>query len=122
MGQIVIGPFVGSSEVGRWMSEFWPHQRDQRRHMIVNPVVLEQGPATATIVAYILLMSSNNAQVRVETMGFYKMRMEKLDAVWRIQHLFAGFDAPFWPGQLDELSERGRTRHGISEVRSESAS
>ena len=120
MGQIVIGPFEGSPAIRTWMSEFWPHQRDQRRHMIVNPVVLEQSEDEALTIAYILLMSSKDAQVKLETMGFYRMRMRKLDGLWRIAHLFGGFDAPFWPGQLAELSERGRARHGITEVRSES--
>ena len=119
MGEIGIGPFVGSEEVGRWMSEFWPHQRDQRRHMILNSVVLEQRSTEALVVSYLLLMSAKDAAVRVETMGFYRMRMRKADGVWRIQHLFGGFDAPFWPGQLAELSSRARTRHGIREPQPE---
>jgi hypothetical protein len=121
MGRIAIGPFEGSAAVGRWMAGFWPYQHDQRRHMIVNPVVLEQGPEEALLVAYILLMSAKDAQVRLETMGFYRMRMRKEDGLWRIGHLFAGFDAPFWPGALEELSEKGRARHGITRVRSEPA-
>lgn len=116
MGEIGIGPFVGADEIGRWMSEFWPHQRDQRRHMILNSVVLDQSPAEASVISYLLLMSAKNAAVRVETMGFYRMRMLKADGNWRIEHLFAGFDAPFWPGQLEELSGTARTRHGIRSV------
>jgi hypothetical protein len=121
MGEIAIGPFVGVSEIGRWMSEFWPHQRDQRRHMILNAVVLDQQLEEASVVAYLLLMSAKAAAVRVETMGFYRMRMRKADGIWRIQHLFAGFDAPFWPGQLAELNSRARARHGIRSERPEPA-
>jgi hypothetical protein len=34
--------------------------------------------------------------------------------VWRIGKLSAGFDALFWPGNLHQMSERGRARHGVA--------
>jgi SnoaL-like protein len=113
MGEIPIGPFVGAEEITRWMTEFWPVQRDQRRHMILNAIMLEQGPEEATALTYLLLTGAKDSSVRVETTGFYRTRMRKDGGRWRIAHLFAGFDAPFWPGKLEQLSERGRARHGI---------
>ena len=32
---------------------------------------------------------------------------------WRIGRLLGGFDAPFWPGKVEDLGERGRRRHGL---------
>lgn len=113
MGEIPIGPFTGVDEIVRWLTEFWPHQRDQRRHMFVNTIVEDQQDETATALAYLLLFGARNAAVRLETTAFYRLALRKEGEQWRLAHLFAGFDAPFWPGALAELTERARRRHGI---------
>jgi hypothetical protein len=113
MGEVAIGPFSGRREVVAWLSEFWPHQRDQRRHMFLNAVVEEQSSDRARALAYLLLFGAKRASVRLETSAFYRVDLLKQAGGWRISHMFAGFDAPFWPGALDELSPRARARHGI---------
>lgn len=115
MGEIPIGPFAGGATILEWLTRFWPHQHDQRRHMIVNPLVVEDGPGEATVLAYLLLMSARDSAAKLETTGFYRVRVRHEEDRWRIVHLFGGFDAPFWPGKLEQLSERGRRRHGIRE-------
>lgn len=115
MGEIPIGPFTGGEAILEWLTRFWPHQHDQRRHMIVNPLVVQDGPDEATVLAYLLLMSAGDSAAKLETTGFYRVRVRREDDRWRIVHLFGGFDAPFWPGKLEQLSERGRRRHGIRE-------
>jgi hypothetical protein len=113
MAETPIGPIDGREAIAAWLSGFWQHQRDQRRHMILNAIVEEQSRDSATVWTYLLLMSASSAQAQIETTGFYRYTVERTDDVWRINHLFAGFDAPFWPGKLEELSESGRRRHGI---------
>jgi SnoaL-like domain len=113
MGRIVVGPMTGRAAIVAWLAEFWPVQQDQRRHMITNAVVEQLGAGRARVLAYLLLMSARRGQVRTESMGFYRIDLVKDGGVWRIAHLFAGFDTPFWPGQLDELSEKARRRHGL---------
>lgn len=114
LGEIPIGPFTGRGAIRKWLSEFWPHQRDQRRHMILNTIVEAQTGHTASTLSYLLLMSSDGERPKLETTGFYRVDYKREDAAWRISHLTAGFDAPFWPGNIKTMSERGRARHGVS--------
>jgi len=115
LGQVSIGPFEGRDAIVDWLSKFWPHQRDQRRHMLLNTIVEEQTAVTATTLSYLLLMASTGEAVSVESMGFYRTTFCRQDLAWRISRLTAGFDKPFWPGKLDDLSASGRTRHGVLE-------
>lgn len=112
-GRVKIGPFRGRAAIVKWLTEFWPHQRDQRRHMVLNTIVESQSPTEARTLSYLLLLSSNGEQARFETMGFYRLNLRREPDAWRIAHFFAGFDAPFWPGKLRELSESGKRRHGV---------
>lgn len=115
LGQVAIGPFEGREAIVGWLSEFWPHQKDQRRHMILNTIVEEQTGETAVTLSYLLLMASTGETVSIESMGFYRTAYRQQDSAWRIARLTAGFDKPFWPGQLDAMSARGRARHGVLE-------
>ena len=115
LGQIPIGPFEGREAIVDWLGKFWPHQKDQRRHMLLNTIVEEQTRETAVTLSYLLLMASTGEALSMESMGFYKTTYRWQDSVWRIARLTAGFDKPFWPGQLDAMSARGRARHGVFE-------
>lgn len=113
LGQVRVGPFEGREAIVGWLSEFWPHQHDQRRHMLLNTIVEEQSADEAVTLSYLLLMSSTGEAVSMETMGFYRTSYRRLGGTWLISCLTAGFDKPFWPGQLKDLSPRGRVRHGV---------
>lgn len=115
LGQIPIGPFEGRDPIVEWLSKFWPHQRDQRRHMLLNTIVEEHTDVTATTLSYLLLMASTGDAMSMESMGFYRTSYIRQDRTWRISRLTAGFDKPFWPGKLDAMSASGRTRHGVFE-------
>ncbi|MCW3068553.1 MAG: hypothetical protein JWL67_1178 [Solirubrobacterales bacterium] len=103
MGGEALGPFVGREAIVEWMSEFWTTQRDQRRHMIVNTVIEDQTDTTALAQAYQVLTAARRGQVALETTGFYRFNLERSGGIWRIAHLFSGYDAPFVPGKLDHL-------------------
>ena len=113
LGQVPIGPFQGRERVVKWLTGFWPHQHDQRRHMLLNTIVEAQGTDSALTLSYLLLMSSDGRRVALETSGFYRVQYVRVGGQWQIERLSAGFDAPFWPGELDKMSARGRARHGI---------
>ena len=113
LGKVAIGPFEGRDAIVRWLTGFWPHQHDQRRHMILNTIVEAQQADAATTLSYLLLMSSNGQAAKLETTGFYRVSY-RLEDQWRIARLAAGFDAPFWPGDLGALSQRARIRHGVA--------
>lgn len=113
LGQVQIGPFQGRNRIVSWLTEFWPHQHDQRRHMLLNTLVEGQSSETGLTLSYLLLMSSDGKSLSLETSGFYRVQYRRIGTNWQIERLTAGFDAPFWPGELRNLSSRGRTRHGI---------
>lgn len=115
LGQVSVGPFAGREAIVDWLSKFWPHQKDQRRHMILNTIVEDQTGETASTASYLLLMASTGDAISMESMGFYRVTYRRDGAAWRIARLVAGFDKPFWPGQLDTMSEKGRVRHGVFE-------
>lgn len=115
LGQVPIGPFEGREAIIDWLSQFWPHQKDQRRHMILNTIVEMQNAETAETMSYLLLMASKGDAISMESMGFYRVAYRRDGPAWRIARLTAGFDKPFWPGQLETMSEKGRVRHGVFE-------
>lgn len=115
LGKIAIGPFVGRDKIMAWLSEFWPHQKDQRRHMLLNTIVEQQTEDAAETLSYLLLMSSTGDAMSMESMGFYRTTYRQQDGHWRIARFIAGFDKPFWPGDLKKMSLRGRSRHGVAE-------
>jgi hypothetical protein len=108
-----VGPIEGRDRILKWLTGFWPHQHDQRRHMLMNPLVERVSDDAAQLLAYLLLVSARDESVCLETTGFYRVALVRQDGDWRIRSLFGGFDAPFWPGKLESLSERGRLRHGL---------
>jgi SnoaL-like domain len=114
LGQVAVGPFRGRTKIIEWLCGFWPYQHDQRRHMILNTIVEEQTKSQARTLSYLLLASSNAKSISIETMGFYRVAYRRSGAAWQIEHLAAGFDAPFWPGDIQKMSRSGQTRHGVS--------
>lgn len=112
-GGHAVGPFRGREEVVDWLAGFWPHQRDQRRHVLNNFIVESRSAAAAEVYAYLQLYSAGEGAVKLETTGFYRAELVADEGSWRIRRIFAGFDAPFWPGRVERLSERARRRHGL---------
>ena len=113
MGETRVGPFLGQGQVQEWLSRFWDHQRDQRRHLILNFIVEDLQEERATALAYLLLMGSSEAASRMETVGFYRLDFRNDAGTWRIRSLVAGFDSPFWTMDVSEMSPRVRQLFGI---------
>jgi SnoaL-like domain len=113
LDKVPIGPFTGRERIIKWLTEFWPHQHDQRRHMLLNNLVESLGADRAVTLSYLLLMSSDGQAPKLECTGFYRCELHREADSWRIGKMTACFDAPFWPGQLETMSERGKLRHGV---------
>lgn len=113
LDKVPIGPFNSRDSIVAWLEGFWPHQHDQRRHMLLNNLVESLSADSATTLSYLLLMSSDGAQSKIECTGFYRCELRNEGDAWRIARMTACFDAPFWPGALEQLSDRGRRRHGV---------
>ena len=119
MGETRVGPFVGQAQVQEWLSRFWDHQRDQRRHLILNFIVEDLHEHRATALAYLLLMGSSDAASRMESVGFYRLNFRSDAGTWRIESLMAGFDSPFWTMDVSEMSPRVRQLFGILDMTQE---
>lgn len=113
LNKVPVGPFAGRESILKWLTEFWPHQHDQRRHMLLNNLVESLSTVSAVTLSYLLLMSSNGEAPKVECTGYYRCELVREVDVWRISRMTACFDAPFWPGQLKTMSERAKLRHGV---------
>lgn len=95
-GTVPIGPFKGRTEIVGWLKGHMHAQPDQRRHCVLNRLVTRQDGTTARALAYLLVTSAQDGAVRVVTTGFYRVDLRKSnDGAWLIEHMFAGFDAPF---------------------------
>jgi hypothetical protein len=113
LDKVPIGPFSSRNSIIEWLTGFWPHQHDQRRHMLLNNLVEKLEDDSAVTLSYLLLMSSDGESSKIECTGFYRCELSRQDGIWRIGKMTACFDAPFWPGTLDRMSEKGRRRHGV---------
>ncbi len=113
LDKVSIGPFNTRKGIVDWLTGFWPHQHDQRRHMLLNNLVESLDGGNAVTFSYLLLMSSDGEASKVECTGFYRCELSKEADGWRIAKMTACFDAPFWPGKLERMSDKGRRRHGV---------
>lgn len=96
MGTQHVGPFNGRAAIQGFMAEFWPNQVDQRRHVFTNIIVDAYTGVTAQAHAYLLLMSSMEAETTPVTVGPYRFDLNKdATGVWRLTHLRGGWDSPF---------------------------
>lgn len=95
MGVDTIEPHVGRDAVVEFLTSFWAIQTDQRRHIFTNVVVTGITGSTALAHAYLLLTAAGDAVMAPVTTGPYRLEMRKVDGIWRIARLVAGFDAPF---------------------------
>jgi hypothetical protein len=110
-----VGPLRTRAGIVSWLSGFWPHQHHQPRHVLLSTVIEEHTATSATTLSYLLLTTARHGRVEISTTGFYRLSLVRHGEQWQIAHMFAGFDAPFWPGRLERLGERGRRRHGLFE-------
>lgn len=113
LNKVPIGPLRTRQGIIDWLTDFWPHQHDQRRHMVLNNIVENLDEKHAVTLSYLLLMSSDGKTSKIECTGFYRCALSCEGGIWRISDMLAGFDAPFWPGALEQMSTKGRQRHGV---------
>lgn len=113
MGETAVGPFTGRPEILRYLTTFWPHQKDQRRHILSNFIVETAQERAASALCYLQLMGSRDAASRLEITGLYSFRYRLDGDTWRICALTAGFDAPFWKRPVATMRPEIRERFGV---------
>lgn len=115
MGETPVGPFRGHAAVLDWLTCYWEHQRDQRRHVFTNFVVSAAATDTATALAYLVLIGSSRSATRMESVGVYQVDYRREGEAWRITTLTAGFDAPYWKHEVSQMSKATKALFGIRE-------
>lgn len=114
MGETDVGPHVGRDAVMKYLTDFWIHQRDQRRHVVSNMILERLDENSATLLAYLLLLGSGRAHTQFECAGFYRTELRNEPDGWRISRLTAGFDSPYWKQPVEEMEPWVRDLFGIT--------
>ena len=91
----VLDPVVGRERITSWLEDVMTTQPDQRRHLVLNPVVQCLDGDEATVVAYLAVLSASGGGVTVATSGIYRVRLRREPDVWRMTEMIAGFDVGF---------------------------
>ena len=94
-GVTPVPPFKGRTTITDWLSGFWANQSDQRRHVMVNIVIDNQSADKADALVLLMLTAASQSNLEIVLTSFYKLRLEKDSGIWRIAHLFEGFDVDF---------------------------
>ena len=94
-GVTPVPPFKGRTTITDWLSGFWANQSDQRRHVMVNIVIDNQSADKADALVLLMLTAASHSNLEIVLTSFYKLHLEKESDIWRIAHLFEGFDVDF---------------------------
>jgi len=94
-GVTPVPQFKGRTTITDWLSGFWANQSDQRRHVMVNIVIDNQSAEKADALVMLMLTAAEQSKLEIVLTSFYKLHLEKESGVWRIAHLFEGFDVDF---------------------------
>jgi ketosteroid isomerase-like protein len=90
------GTHTGREAVLGWLTAYWGKTRDQRRHIITNPMVDDLTTTSATVTAMLLVTAAEDGALRPVTAGVYRAVVRKnADQAWRISQFTLGFDASF---------------------------
>jgi predicted SnoaL-like aldol condensation-catalyzing enzyme len=96
-GNEPVPPIHGRDAIADWLAGFWTRQRDQRRHLMLNVLVSNQTAEEADALVSLALTAAENGAMAIVLTSFYRMQLAKSHGIWRIRHLFEGFDAAFEP-------------------------
>jgi hypothetical protein len=85
----------GGDAIVTWLAGIMEGQRDQRRHLVVNPVIEDLARDSARIVTYIVVTAASGLGVSIATSGFYDVSLIRRSGRWQIRTFIAGFDVSF---------------------------
>ncbi len=70
-------------------------QRDQRRHVTTNLVILEETDDSASIASYLSLFVTEGNDVRLQATGVYRDQVVLIDGNWRIRRRLLQLDSHY---------------------------
>ena len=89
-----LGPFVGRAAVIGHMTEHHEIQTDQRRHVVSNVIVHQNGDEAA-VVSYLTLLVTDENVLRLQATGVYRDRFVKQPDGWRIAERHLNLDVHY---------------------------
>jgi hypothetical protein len=87
----------GAGAIAEWLVGYMREVGIQRRHYVTNLLVEWQGPASATAIAYFLIVSGENPPQLIAT-GWYAIDLRKSER-WLISSVYDGVDAGLPAGE-----------------------
>lgn len=91
----VMGPYTGIDEVMGLFTDHHGVQKDQRRHVTTNTVILEETEDSASIASYLSLFVTEGNEVRLQATGVYRDEVVLVDGAWRIRHRLLQLDSHY---------------------------
>lgn len=93
-GTPAIEPLVGSG-ICDFIETTTREQTDQRRHVITNLHLEDEQNDSATAIAYLSLMVTENGELHAQATGVYKTEVDSRDGAWRFRTMHLDLDRPF---------------------------
>lgn len=91
----LMGPYEGIEEVMGLFTDHHGVQRDQRRHVTTNLVILEETDDSASIASYLSLFVTEGNDVRLQATGVYRDQVVLIDGNWRIRRRLLQLDSHY---------------------------
>jgi hypothetical protein len=95
IGSEPVPPIHGRDAIADWLAGFWPRQTDQRRHLMLSLLVSNVTADEADALVSLALTAAEAGKIAIVLTSFYRMQLVRDAGIWRIQHLFEGFDCAF---------------------------
>jgi 3-phenylpropionate/cinnamic acid dioxygenase small subunit len=89
-----IEPLTGTA-IGDFIETTTREQKDQRRHVITNLHIEDEQEDSATAIAYLTLMVTENGELHAQATGVYRTEVDRRDGKWRFRTMHLDLDRPF---------------------------
>ena len=97
----------GRDDVVARYAEGYKHLTAQRRHVLTNVFIVEDGKDSAVVQSYITLYLIRDQKLEVHLTGVYRDHVVVEDGQWRIRRRDATMDVPYNPGDVPSAPAGG---------------
>jgi hypothetical protein len=94
-GADTIGPLRPRDAVLDFFGQAFAVQSDQRRHVVTNMRLLEDGEDAARAEAYLTLIVTDGGTTELKSAGRYDVRLAREGGAWRFRDMVLHLDSPF---------------------------
>lgn len=95
LGEPVLEPIDSGDAIIAFLTQATGEQNDQRRHVITNVHLEDETNDSATAVAYLSLMITDNGELRPQATGVFRTEAVRQATGWRFSRMHLNLDRPF---------------------------